>query len=163
MEPHAASHTIAGVNPSARTSGSVLLLIAAHSLIGSSGALATAPSKTSSLTASNFVLQPPGLVVELHPRRTITVAATAAMGLRVCSWHGSFGSAWKGGCRRLSGRPIRLPDTGESQHVAFRIQAIRPVSVSVSQIQIRWHCADHAFYLGKGVTRLLLNGPTFDC
>jgi hypothetical protein len=123
----------------------------------------------------DFTLRPSGLGFAMHPAATpIMISASAGAPLRVCPADGfggdadpthgkSFGLLWRGGCRRLTDRPLALPATNGAQHVGFRVLTASGGSVKVAALTLRWHCTDHFFYFRRYATSVRPSAPEFDC
>ena len=123
----------------------------------------TDPS-ASAVVVRDFLLKPSGILFTMHPTEArIVVTATAAAPLKVCQFGTTFSVYWKGGCRRLVGRPLTLPTSGGAVHIGFRVlpSSGRPTRVMV--LRVRWHCVDHYFGLLRGTTVVCNASPIFDC
>lgn len=111
-----------------------------------------------------FLLQPSGILFGMHPTEArIVITATAAAPLRVCQLGTTFSAYWKGGCRRLGGRPLALPTSGGAVHIGFRVLPSDGRKTRVAALRVRWHCVDHYFSLLRGTTKIGSASPAFDC
>jgi hypothetical protein len=131
-------------------------------------ALAVHPSEArgpaSAVMMRSFRLEPTGLLFGMHPTEArIVVSAGAAAPLKVCEVGTTFSNNWKGGCRRLSGRPVALPTSGGAVHIGFRVLPANGHATALEVLRVRWHCVDHYFALLRGNTRVRVPRPTFDC
>jgi hypothetical protein len=100
----------------------------------------------------------------MHPTEArIIVSAAAAAPLTVCQFGTTFSTHWKGGCRRLAGRPLALPTSGGATHIGFRVLPSTGRTTRVVALRVRWHCVDHYFALLRGKTYVRTGSPTFDC
>jgi len=126
-------------------------------------------TRRSHVTASavilrDFLLKPPGLLFGMHPTEgRIMIVAAAAAPLKVCPFGTTFSTYWKGGCRRLVGRPMVLPTSGGAVHIGFRVLPSNGRTTRVVVLRVRWHCVDHYFALLRGTTRVRSPRPVFDC
>lgn len=120
--------------------------------------------KSSSVTLSEFSLEPAGVSFTMHPSAArIVLAARASAMLEVCQSGTSFAGSWSGGCRRMAHGRLALPSSGGLLHVSFRVVPLLRQTTPVASLVIRWHCIDHAFALDAGATRVRGEGATFDC
>src|ERR1700730_15346451 len=107
------------VLPAAACAVTLALLIAGSPASGQAARRSQGPA--SAVTLAAFLLQPSGILFGLHPTEArITITATAAAPLKVCQFGTSFSSYWNGGCRRLGGQPLTLPNRGGAVPIGFR-------------------------------------------
>lgn len=117
----------------------------------------------SSVTLAAFSLARSGILFGMHPTEArITLTTTAAAPLKVCELGTTFSSYWQGGCRRLAGRPLRLPTSGGAVHIGFRVLPLAG-ETHVTALRVRWHCVDHYFALLRGKSDVPTATPVFDC
>jgi hypothetical protein len=119
---------------------------------------------TISVVVLRDFLLPSGILFTMHPTEArIRVIATAAAPLKICQLGTTFSTYWKGGCRRLVGRPLALPSSGGAVHVGFRVLPSNGRPTQVTVLRVRWHCVDHSFGLLRGNTVVRSPSPIFDC
>jgi hypothetical protein len=112
----------------------------------------------------DVLLKPSGILFGMHPTEArIAITAAAAAPLKICQFGTTFSTHWKGGCRRLLGRPIALPTSGGAVHIGFRVLPWNGRRTRVVKLRVRWHCVDHYFALVRGTTRVHSASPIFDC
>jgi len=130
--------------------------------VGSAGA--REKPAISQVTLREFVLQPSGLLFNVHPTEArIVVTAIATNALRVCEDGTTFSHYWTGGCRRLARMPLALPTSGGAVHVGFRVLPAGAAATRVTILRLRWHCVDHDFIVVRGSTHVRRTSPIFDC
>jgi hypothetical protein len=118
----------------------------------------------SAVILRDFLLRPSGILFGMHPTEArIVIIAAAAAPLKVCQLGTTFSTYWKGGCRRLVGRPLALPTSGGAVHIGFRVLPWTGRTTRVLTLRVRWHCVDHYFALLRGTTRVRSASPMFDC
>lgn len=140
----------------------VSILLGAALALGAQPTAARNPA--SAVTLRNFQLEPAGVLLGMHPTEArIVVSAASAAPLKVCQLGTTFSHNWKGGCRRLAGRPLALPTSGGAVHIGFRVLPANSHATRVTALRVRWHCVDHYFALLRGETRVRVPRPTFDC
>ena len=128
------------------------------------GQHAAAPIPASAVTLRSFGLERDGILFGMHPTEArIVVSAVAAAPLKICQLGTTFSHNWKGGCRRLAGRPIALPTSGGAVHVGFRVLPANGHVARLTALSVRWHCVDHYFALLRGNTRVRVPRAVFDC
>jgi hypothetical protein len=118
----------------------------------------------SAVVLRDFLLKPSGILFGMHPTEArIMITAAAAAPLKVCQFGTTFSTHWKGGCRRLFGRPMALPTSGGAVHIGFRVLPSNGRPTRVTAFRLRWHCVDHYFGLLRGKTVVRSASPIFDC
>ena len=123
----------------------------------------TDPS-ASAVVVRDFLLKPSGILFTMHPTEArIMITATAVTPLKVCQFGTTFSVYWKGGCRRLVGRPLTLPTSGGAVHIGFRVPPSSDRLTRVIALRVRWHRVDHNFGLLHGKTVVRSTRPIFDC
>jgi hypothetical protein len=125
----------------------------------------TTPRGTASaVVLRDFVLKPSGILFGMHPTDSrIIVNAAAAASVKVCQFGTTFSTYWKGGCRRLVGRPTALPTSGGAVHVGFRVLPSNARPTRVFALRLHWHCVDHYFSVLRGKSVVRSPSPVFDC
>jgi hypothetical protein len=122
------------------------------------------PPDSSAVLLRDLRLKPSGILFGMHPTEArILVSAAAAAPLKVCQFGTTFATYWKGGCRRLAGRPLALPTSGGTAHIGFRVLPWNGRTTRVAVLWVRWHCVDHYFALLRGKTLLRTPHSSFDC
>jgi hypothetical protein len=117
----------------------------------------------SHVAVGGFFLSETGIDFELHPTESpILVSAVADAPVRVCQVGTSFAGRWRGGCRRLTDRPLPLPETNGMMHVVFRVTTTAG-RARVRRLSLRWHCVDHRLGVFPRQTRIPRLHPIFDC